>query len=285
MDHFQLLFLGGSGLLMLVKSIRGWRLGVVRQLVNLLALVLAYVVAIVSGRLAAPLLHPLGYPDLLASVIAGAFFGGIVYLGVTMAGAILFRRTSEQSLGLLRLGYGAGGSALGFIGALVTVWMSVLGIRCLGTVAQAEVNMSRTPSARRQGAFASPMAVELAQFKSSIDSGPAGTLINGTDPVPQRMYLILEKMTRVISSVDSMRRFVTFPGTRVLSQNPRIVALQKDPEIARQVVGGNFLGLLANPKVVAAVNDPGLESLVRSFELEKALDYALGPNQPAGKEN
>ena len=279
------MFLGGSGLLVLVQSIRGWRLGVVRQLVNLLALVLAYATAIVSGRLATPILHPLGYPDLLVSALAGSVFGGAVYLAVAMVGAKVFQRTNQQSLGLLRLGYGAGGSALGVLGALVTVWMSVLAIRFLGTVAQAEVNMAKSPAALSHGVTASPMAVELAGFKRSIDSGATGALINGTDPVPQRMYLIVEKMTRVISNMDSMRRFVTYPGTQVLSQNPRIVALQKDPEIARQVVRGNIMGLLGNPKIVAAVNDPSLEGLVKSFELEKALDYALASNQGRGNQN
>ena len=283
MDCFELLFAGGSVLLVLVQSIRGWRLGVVRQLVNLVALVLAYGAAMVSGRLATPLLHPLGYPDLLVSAISGAIVGGVVYLAVSMAGAVLFRRTNDQSLGLLRLGFGAGGSALGFVGALVTVWLSVLAIRFLGTVAQAEVNMAKTPAAQREGMRASPMAVELAQFKRSLDSGPAGALLNGTDPVPQRFYLIVEKMTRVISNADSMRRFVMYPGTRVLSQNPRIVALQKDPDIARQVVHRNFMGLLGNPKIVAAVNDPEVEELVKSFELEKALDYALGGEREKGK--
>jgi hypothetical protein len=98
--------------------------------------------------------------------------------------------------------------------------------------------------------------------------------------VPQRIYLILEKMTRVISSVDSMRRFVMYPGTRILSENPRIVALQRDPDIAKDVGSRNFLSLLANPKIVAAVNDPHLEGLVKRFELEKALDYALAGNPP-----
>lgn len=275
MDCFQLLFLAGSGLLVLVQSIRGWRLGVVRQLVNLLALILAYGAAMASGRMAVPVFHRAGYPDLLVSVLAGAVVGGVVYVAIALLGAVLFKRTKEQSLGLLRLGYGAGGSMLGIAGALVTVWMSVLAIRFLGTVAQAEVNVAKTPAARRDGIKASPMAVELAQFKRSMDSGPAGGLINGTDPVPERIYTILEKMTQVIASADSMRRFVTYPGTRVLSENPRIVALQKDPEIARQVVHGNFMGLLGNPKIVAAVNDPGVEALVRQFELEKALDYAL----------
>ena len=282
MDLFQLLFIVGSGLLVLVQSIRGWRLGVGRQLVNLLALTMAYGVAILSGRMLTPLLHPLGYPDLLVSVIVGSFFGAAVYHVLKEAGTPLVRRTSGQNLGLLRLGCGAGGSALGFVGALVTVWLSVLAIRCLGTVAEAEVNLAKTPEAQRAGVRASPMALELARFKQSLDSGPAGAMLNGTDPVPDRFYLILNKIAQVISSVDSMQRFVTFPGTRVLSQNPRIVALQRDPQIAQQVMRRDFMGLLGNPKVVAAVNDPGLEALVRSFELEKALDYALASNGKSG---
>jgi hypothetical protein len=273
MDRFQLLFLGGSALLVLVQSIRGWRMGVVRQLVNLLALIVAYGAAMVSGRLMAPVLHPLGYPDLLVSVMAGSIFGGGVYLAISLGGATLFRRTNEHNLGLARLGYGAGGSALGFAGALVTVWMSVLAIRFLGTVAQAEVNLAKTPEARRAGMTPSPMADELAQIKRSIDAGPGAAMI--PDPVPNRLYLILNKIAQVISSVDSMQRFATYPGTRALSQNPRIIALQRDPEIARQVGQRDFMGLLGNPKIVAAVNDPVIEAMVRDFELEKALDYAL----------
>jgi hypothetical protein len=289
MDPFQLLFAGGSILLVLVQGIRGWRLGVVRQLVNLVALILAYGAAVIGGRVAAPLLRGLGYPDLLVSAVVGAIIGCVLYVALTTLGAILFRRTSEQSLGILRLGYGAGGTVLGCIGALVTVWISVLAIRFLGTVAQAEVNIARTPAAVRQGITASPLAVGLAHLKRSLDESPVAGLINGTDPLSQRTYLIIGKMTRVISNAQAMRRFVGFPGTRPLSENPRIVALQKDPEISRIVAHGNFLQLLGNPKIVAAVNDPELERLIRSFELEKALDYALGSNEkdglPPGRQN
>jgi len=282
MDPFQLLFAGGSVLLVLVQGIRGWRLGVVRQLANLVALVVSYGAAILAGRLIAPLLHPLGYADLLVSAVAGAIIGGLVYVAGTTAGAILCRPTKEQSLGLLRLGYGAGGSALGCVGALVTVWLSVLAIRFLGTVAQAEVTMAQTPEARLDGMRVSPMAVELAQLKQSLDTGPAGALINSTDPVPPRVYLVIEKMTRVIADPESMRRFVSYPGTEVISENPRIIALQRDPEIARQVLRGNFLSLLGNPRIVAALNDPGVEAQVRNFALEKALDYALGARKGNG---
>jgi hypothetical protein len=280
MDRFQLLFLCGSGLLMLVQSVRGWRTGVVRQLVNLVALVLAYGVAIISGRLMTPVIHRLGYPDLLLSVTAGSLIGWIVYCVLKKVGSRLFRRTDQQRAGLWRLGYGAGGSVLGFVGALVTVWLSMVTIRCLGTVAQAEINLAATPEAQHQGVTVSPMALELVRFKQSLDSGPTGMVLNGTDPVPNRVYLILDKITKVISNVDSMQRFVSYPGTKVLSQNPRIIALQKDPQVTRQVAQRDFVGLLGNPKIVAAVNDPSLETLVRNFELEKALDYALAANPP-----
>jgi hypothetical protein len=283
MDGFQLLFLGGSVLLVLVQSIRGWRVGVARQLVNLAAMLLAYGAAILSGRLLTPLVHSLGYPDLLVSAVAGSLVGFVAYLALTTAGSLLCRRTSEQNLGLLRLGYGAGGSALGFIGALTTVWISVLAIRFLGTVAQAEINLAKTPEAVRSGVTAGPMAFELAQFKRSLDSGPAAGVINTTDPLPPRFYLIVGKIAQVISSVDSMQRFVTYPGTRTLSENPHIIALQKDPDISRAVLRRDFMGLLGNPKIAAAVNDPALGELVKTFDLEKALDFALGP--PAREKN
>jgi len=269
-------------LLVLVQGIRGWRQGVVRQLASLVAMVLAYAVAVVVGRAGTPLLRGLGYPDLLISAVLGGIAGGVVYIALSMASAVVFRRTNEQSMGLLRLGYGAGGSALGCIGALATVWISVLAIRFLGTVAQAEVTMFQTPTARREGMAPSPLAVELARFKESLDTGPAGRLVNGTDPITPRMYGLVAKMTRVISDARAAQRFVGYPGTQTLSRNRLIIALQKDPEIERQVARGNIMGLLGNAKIVAAMNDPGLEKMVRSFELEKALDYALGSNEKDG---
>jgi uncharacterized membrane protein required for colicin V production len=275
MDHFQLLFLGGSALLMLVESIRGWRTGVARQLVNLFALVLGYACAVLAGKMAAPILHPLGYPDLLMSVIAGAICFAIVYYSLKYLGSILFRRTREQSLGLARLGYGAGGSFLGFVGAVTTIWLSVIAIHCLGTVAQAEVNLARTPEGRKAGVTVTPFTSSLAQFKQSIDSGPTGALLTSTDPVPTRLYSIFNKIAAVISNVDSMQRFVAYPGTEVLSENPKIQALRKDPQITQAVARRDYMGLLGNPKIAAAVNDPSLEGLVRGFQLEKALDYAL----------
>jgi hypothetical protein len=275
MDYFQCLFLAGAGLLVLVRSIRGWRMGVVRQLVDLAALGLAYGTAILAARLAPHYLRSLDYPDVLLSVIAGSISGGVVYVGLGGLGSKLCGRTRDQNLGLARLGYGAGGSILGAMSAVFTVWMFVLGIRCLGTVAEAEVAMARSVYVGHPAFNPGPMAEGLARFKQSLDTGPVGAMMQETDPVPDRIYAILTKITQVVSSVDSMRRFASFPGTKELSQNPRIIALQKDPQIAQLASKGNVMALLGNPKIAAAVNDPKLEGMVKSFALEKALDYAL----------
>ena len=137
-----------------------------------------------------------------------------------------------------------------------------------------------------EGVTASPMALELVRFKQSLDTGPAGAVLNGTDPVPQRhIYRDSSARSRkVISNVDSMQRFASYPGTRALShESAHHRRCSETPHVARQVTKRDFVGLLGNPKIVAAVNDPSLEMLVRNFELEKALDYALTANSSKQK--
>ena len=228
-DRYQLLFLGGSALLVLVQAFRGWRLGVVRQLVNL-------------GRAAAglwlrPSVRAAGHPCFSSARLsgsarlrAGGLGGGLPGLFCRrLRGRVLFRRTDQQGLGLVRLGYGAGGSFIGMLGGLVTVWLLVLGIRFLGTAAEAEVNLARQ-RARAHGRLPpGEMAVQLAHLKRSLDSGATGAVISSMDPIPARSYVIVNKITKVLSSVDSMNRFVAFPGTRTLGENPRIVGLAPGP--------------------------------------------------------
>ena len=64
-------------------------------------------------------------------------------------------------------------------------------------------------------------------------------------------------------------------GAKELTEHPRIVALQRDPDVTREIEGRDYFALLRNERIVSAANDPELHALVRQFELEKALDYAL----------
>ena len=70
---WQAVFISFAVVLILFEVVRGWRLGLVRQLVRIAALVVAYAAAIFGGRLLVPIVRPfLKMPDIVLSFLAGA---------------------------------------------------------------------------------------------------------------------------------------------------------------------------------------------------------------------
>ena len=96
---------------MLFQIVRGWRLGLPRQVVRIAAVVCAYSAALWAGPALLPLLRPLvKVPDFILSALGGAILAMILYSVISTVGALLFKRTGQQSSGIVRLVYGwAGG--------------------------------------------------------------------------------------------------------------------------------------------------------------------------------
>ena len=65
-----------------------------------------------------------------------------------------------------------------------------------------------------------------------------------------------------------------YPGFHRVLQDPKIVDLQRDPELLADIQSGNLLGVFSNRKVVALLNDPHLRQVFSLGELKAALDYA-----------
>jgi hypothetical protein len=78
-------------------------------------------------------------------------------------------------------------------------------------------------------------------------------------------------------------RFLSYPGAKTLLAHPKIAALQNDPVITRDLINRNYFALIRNPRIVTAANDTEIGELMRKFEFEKALDYALHPEKEAPK--
>lgn len=268
---WQLAFFSFALVLVLFEAVRGWRLGVVRQLVRLLALVCAYASALFAGRWLVPVLRPLfRAPDLILSVTAGALLALLVYALINTIGAILFKRTAHQPAGVMRVLYGFAGATLGVFFGLFTVWLVVVAIRSLGAIAGAETKIAATNKAADPAELSS-----LARLKHSLEQGPLGQAVTSVDPVPTKSYDTLGKLGTVLSNPRSAERFLTCPGARELTENPRIVALRNDPEIVQLIEAQRYFDLLQNPKLIAALNDPALAAQVRSFDFQKALNFAL----------
>jgi hypothetical protein len=290
---WQAVFISFAVVLILFEVVRGWRLGLLRQLVRIAALAAAYAAAVFGGRLLVPIARPfLKMPDLVLSILAGAVLALVIYAFVTSMGMVLFKRTGQQNSKLVQLIYGFAGAIVGlFFGAFI-LWTIVASVRAVGSVADAQVrSQSSSPEAGQSATLraqavrrrflsepntgSTALATSLARLKNSLELGPLGTAVKQTDPVPLKTYEMLGKVGRVFSNPERAQKFLTFPGARELSEHPKIIALRDDPEISEMIAQGRFLDLIQDQRLIDAANDPALANRIKKFDLQRALDYAV----------
>jgi len=289
---WQAVFISFAVVLILFEVVRGWRLGLLRQLVRVAALAAAYAAAVFGGRLLVPITRPfLKMPDIVLSILAGAVLALVIYAFVTSMGMVLFKRTGQQDSKLVRLIYGFAGAIVGlFFGAFI-LWTIVASVRAVGAVADAQVrSQASSPEAGQSATLralavrrrflsepntgSTALATSLARLKNSIELGPLGNAVKQTDPVPLKTYEMLGKVGRVFSSPERAQKFLTFPGARELSEHPKIIALRDDPEISEMIAQGRFLDLIQDQRLIDAANDPALANRIKKFDLQRALDYS-----------
>jgi Na+-transporting methylmalonyl-CoA/oxaloacetate decarboxylase gamma subunit len=289
---WQTIFLSFAAVLMLFQILRGWRLGLPRQLVRIAALVAAYSTALFGGRALLPFLRPvLNVPDFVIAAIGGAILALLVYVVISTVGAILFKSTGQQTSGIVRLVYGLSGAALGVVFGLFFLWILLVGIRSLGAVAEAQINArapdrvspleelpERSTRTRRRPVEApdqSSLAVTLARLKNSVELGTVGDVVKQTDVLPGGVYETLGKVGEVFARPERAGRFLSYPGVAELADHPKIHALRADPEIAQMLEQGRLWALLQDERLIDAANDPDLARQVKSLNFKAALDHAL----------
>src|SRR5947209_8076447 len=113
-DSYQAGFLIGAVLFIAFTAWHGWRLGIVRQIMSILALAAAYITGYFGGAKLGPLLHRfIDLPERALAVLGAVGLGFIIYCCIAILGVIAFTKTAQQKAGLMRLGYGISGSACG----------------------------------------------------------------------------------------------------------------------------------------------------------------------------
>src|SRR5436190_10816161 len=136
---WQMVFLSFAAVLLLLEVVRGYRLGLPRQLMRGAAVIAAYAAGYFGGNLMLPLLRPiLKWPDFIVSMIGGALLALVVYGVIASLGSILFKRTAQHPSGTIRLVYGFTGALTGFVFGLFFIWLILVGIRSVGAVAVAQ---------------------------------------------------------------------------------------------------------------------------------------------------
>jgi uncharacterized membrane protein required for colicin V production len=290
-------FISFAVILILFEVVRGWRLGLMRQIVRLMALGAAYAAALLGGSLLVPVARSFfKMPDPVLSILCGAILAFAAYAIVSGVGTVLFKRTTQQESGLVRLIYGFAGAIVGLFFGLFLLWLTVASVRAIGALAEGQA-VSRSGAGAHEAQDATlhalgvrrrflsepdgmpALATSLARLKNSLELGLLGSVLKNTDPVSKRTYETLEQAGSVLSSPERTQKFLTFPGARELAEHPKVVALRSDPEIADLIAQRRFIDLLQNPRVIEAVNDPVLAARIEKFDLQRAFDYALDKQQ------
>jgi len=285
---WQTVFLSFAVVLLLFEVIRGYRLGLPRQLMRGAAVIAAYAAAYFGGNLMLPLLRPvLKWPDFVLSMIGSALLAIVVYGVIASLGSLLFKRTAQHPSGAVRLVYGFSGALTGIVFGLFFLWLILVGIRSVGSIADAQVQSHPRPeltkpapgshdekSVSLENLDPDSLTSFLARLKNSVELGKFGDVVRQTDVTPPAVYQTLKDAGTVCANPENARRFLSFPGAVELSEHPKIVALRNDPEIADLIRQGRILDLLQNRRVLEAANDPTLVEKVKQFDIKKALEYA-----------
>jgi hypothetical protein len=289
---WQLVFVSFALLLVLFEILRGWRLGVTRQLARLVALIAAYCAAFFGGKFALPIIRPFfKMPDALLSILAGAVLALLVYAIINGFGAIFFKRTRQHNSIIVRLLYGSTGAVLGFFFGAFLIWLLVVGVRSVGAVADARVRGQQGGTLPQPNALhvvdirprlsnessqeLPPLVTSLARLKNSLEMGIIGEAVKKADIVPEKTYDTLGKVGQVVSNPKKAERFLSYPGARNLTEHPKITALRNDPEISQLIAQGRLIELVQNDKICALLNDRSIVEQIKNFDLQRALDYAV----------
>src|SRR5436189_3514551 len=238
---WQAIVVSFATVLVLFEVVRGWRLGLLRQLMRLAAFVVAYSDAFFGGRFLVPIRRAfLKMPDFVLSALRRATLAFVVYAVVSSMGAILFKRTGEQDSRVVQLIYGFTGAIVGLFFGFFALWMIVVSVRVVGAVADAQIrSRSATVHASPDAAShalevrrrflgdgneqSAGFAASLSRLKDSLELGAFGNAVKQTDPVSPKTYDTLTKAVAVFSSPERARNFLSFSGARELSEHPKII--------------------------------------------------------------
>ena len=255
-----------SALWILFSMFRGWSTGLMRQLTAIVAFIVAAFLVLHFTSNLAEYLHRL---QVFQIPIAALLIWIIFYNGILLIGRILFKRTRDQDSLLVRIIYGAGGALLGFAYGLIFIWSILIGVRVIGRIAENQIEMHWAESEP-----ADKFVLSLAKLKNSVELGVGRSVINTIDPTPPGFYRELDQYSRLIGDPRAIRKMLDYPGFHRVLQDPKILDLQRDPELFADIQSGNLLAVFSNRKVVALLNDPQLRQVFSLGELKAALDYA-----------
>ena len=268
---------------LLASAWRGWSRGLIRQAVSLAALLGAVAAGFYIGPILAPALPAIGFPRFLRPLVAGGLVAFLIWGTVTSMSAIVFRRTDEQGVGVVRAFYGLSGALLGLLSGLLLLSLGAWGVRIAGSLADGlQTGAQAKPHKKGQPPPSAPDPSPLAALKKTVEESPLSAWITKVDPISPDWYPRLSKVGQALTSPAARERLLGDPAFEAVAKNPRLGALRDDPALQEALRSADLWTLLRSPKVQAAAADTQLLTALRLAEVDQALERALHPqSRPA----
>jgi len=252
----------------LVSVIRGWRKGLMRHLVGLVAFLVAGYLALHYADPVSDFLRP-HLPALFVLPLAIVLLWILSFNLIVLVGFLLFKRTRDCESPTLRLIYGVGGGIIGLGFALLFVWCFLIGLKVIGHIAENQVEIQQ-----KRNESSGVLILNLAKLKRSVELSDGRDVLDAIDPLPPRFYRDLDQYSRVLEDGEAFRKLLEYPGFRRIFESQQLLALERDPQITADLQKGNLIAVLANRKTLALFNDPQIRRVLTMGNLEGALDYA-----------
>src|SRR5437660_11221191 len=113
---WQYVFISLAVVIILLEIIHGWRIGLVRQLVRVIAIIVAYSCAFFGARATVPIMRSFfKLPDPILALPGGAILAAILFAAINLPGAFLFNTRAQQQSRFLRLLCGSTGAFLALL--------------------------------------------------------------------------------------------------------------------------------------------------------------------------
>jgi hypothetical protein len=219
-------------------------------------------------------------------LVGGVLLGGLVWLLINIFSAIIFRKTSDQSVGVVRVIFGGLGACLGLVSGCLILALGAWAVRWVGSV-QEGMHTSLSPRKKPGSPNAGESSPEtlFTTLKSALDHSSTGNLLKSLDPIAPDKYRLLAKMGQIAADPAALERLMAQPNLQPLLHNANVRALRSDTELRDAIQEKDIWKILQNPRIQAAARDSQILHVLRSLNLEKALNEALAGPVSGGVES
>jgi len=264
-------------------ALSGYAKGLIRQLVEIGALVCALVLARPIGALIPDSIpDAIGVPLLLKPALKTGLGGILVliaagWLGRAIAMMLTADKPKKEVVKQIRVDR-ARGAWLGAIKGLLVSLLILIVVYNLGQVAEmAEARVrARYGEERAEQARGSGLREFLVGAKRRIDQSSTRGLVKMGSPVDDEAIGLVDDVIDIANDPEALRRLVRHPELQTIMRHPKIAGLARDADIVHATKERQFLEIMNSEKVAALVSDAELREELRRVDVKAIIKHAKG---------